>query len=344
MPLLIVRNDITTMAVDAIVNASDKSLSGGGGVDRAIHKAGGPKLTAACRALGSCRTGEALITEGYDLPAKYVIHTAGPIWRGGTRGEPSLLADCYRNSLELAVEHGCETVAFPLISAGVYRYPKDQALHVASDTIGAFLAQHDLTVYLVIFGRKPDLIDGELIRSVAAYIDDVYPGADGRQERTEAPRRRGPLEKLTHLSDACEKFSFVPAAGAAPPAESAVPDWDAILKQTDEGFSQALLRMIDEQGMSDVECYKKANIDRKLFSKIRGNPAYRPSKPTVFAFAVALELSLEETAELLQKAGFALTHSSKFDIILEYFIRYRIYDIFRINEVLFQYDLPLLGS
>ena len=351
MPFEIVRNDITKMRVDAIVNAANRSLLGGGGVDGAIHLAAGPELLAECRTLGGCETGEAKITRGYRLPAKYVIHTVGPVWRGGSHGERDLLASCYRNSLGLALAHNCESVAFPLISAGAYGYPKDQAMSVAVDTIGKFLFEHDMMVYLVVFGHTELLTSKKLFRDVQEYIDDVYAAAHVRKN---VERSR---EALWHQDeDAALDFdrqlgaaysdAFMPNSATAVPhaAEMDMPDWDTLLKQTDEGFSEALLRLIDEKGMTDAQCYKRANVDRKLFSKIRSNPAYKPSKPTVFAFAVALELSLPETESLLKKAGFALTHSSKFDIILEYCISKRCFNIFEINEVLFQFDMPLLGS
>ena len=349
MPFEIVRNDITKMKVDAIVNAANTSLLGGGGVDGAIHKAAGPGLLAECRTLGGCETGEAKITGGYRLPAKYVIHTVGPVWHGGDRGEAQLLAACYRNALALALEYGCESVAFPLISAGAYGYPKDQAMSVAMDVIGKFLFEHDMTVYLVVFGRTEFLTGKKLFRDVQEYIDDVYAQTHVRKN-VEYTRRRlwrddenaalGFDRELGEVygNSALEDSAPMPAPSAA------MPDWDRMLKQTDEGFSKALLRMIDERGMTDAQCYKRANVDRKLFSKIRSNPAFKPSKPTVFAFAVALRLSLPEAKALLNKAGFSLTHSSKFDIILEYFIKARRYDIYEINEVLFQFDMPLLGS
>lgn len=349
MPFEIVRNDITKMKVDAIVNAANTSLLGGGGVDGAIHKAAGPGLLAECRTLGGCETGEAKITGGYRLPAKYVIHTVGPVWHGGDRGEAQLLAACYRNALALALEYGCESVAFPLISAGAYGYPKDQAMSVAMDVIGKFLFEHDMTVYLVVFGRTEFLTGKKLFREVQEYIDDVYAQTHVRKN-VEYTRRRlwrddenAALVFDRELGEVYGNSALVDSAPMPAPS-AAMPDWDRMLKQTDEGFSEALLRMIDERGMTDAQCYKRANVDRKLFSKIRSNPAYKPSKPTVFAFVVALRLSLPEAKALLNKAGFSLTHSSKFDIILEYFIKARRYDIYEINEVLFQFDMPLLGS
>ena len=330
MPLHIVRNDITTMKVDAIVNAANESLLGGGGVDGAIHRAAGPELLAECRGLGGCKTGQAKITRGYRLPAKYVIHAVGPVWQGGGHGERELLAGAYRASLELALVNGCRTVAFPLISAGAYGYPKDRALKTAVDVIGDFLLVHDMTVYLVIFDRAAFSIGEKLFADIAAYIDDRY------------------VEEHTGRREEQYRRAMAFAAEAPPLCASACPSvpgsLDEALGRLDESFSQMLLRKIDEKGMTDAQCYKKANIDRKLFSKIRSDAHYRPSKPTAMAFAVALELPLDEAQELLEKAGFAFSHASKFDIIVEYFIARRNYDIFAINEALFAFDQSLLGG
>ena len=337
MPLQIVRNDITTMRVDAIVNAAKESLLGGGGVDGAIHRAAGPELLAECRTLGGCRTGEAKITQGYRLPCRYIIHTVGPVWRGGTHGEQELLASAYRSSLELAQAHQLQTVAFPLISSGAYGYPKAQALKVAVDTIGEFLFHSDMTVYLVIFDRASFELGGKLFEDIAAYIDDQYAEAHG-DGRTEEQRRA-----LFAAEAACEEEK-TECASPCRAAPQACGELEETLSKLDESFSQMLLRKIDQSGMTDAQCYKKANIDRKLFSKIRSDIHYKPSKSTAMAFAVALELPLTEARELLEKAGFAFSHASKFDIIVEYFIARGNYNIFEINEALFAFDQSLLGD
>ena len=329
MPLELIRNDITKMNVDAIVNAANSSLLGGGGVDGCIHRAAGPELLDECRTLGGCQTGDAKLTGGYRLPCKYVIHTVGPIWQGGSQGEPELLASCYRKSLTLALETGCQSVAFPLISSGVYGYPKDQALRVAVNAIGEFLLKHDMLVYLVIFDRSSYQFSSKLFSSVAEYIDDHY--ADEHADRSFEHRRLLAVQSCMPMAK-----NAMPSVGGGTPKN--------LTFELDAGFSETLLKLIDRTGKKDSDIYKKANVDRKLFSKIRNNPFYKPSKATALAFAIALELSLEETKDLISRAGFALTHSSKFDIIIEYFIVHKNYDIFQINETLFAFDQNLLGA
>ena len=336
MPIQIVRNDITKMRVDAIVNAANSSLLGGGGVDGAIHRAAGRELLEECRTLGGCPTGEARITGAYKLPCRYVIHTVGPVWHGGGYGEKRLLSACYRNSLLLAQQHGCASVAFPLIFSGAYGYPRQQAFQVAMDAIGEFLLTHDtgddMTVYIVVFGKESVAISAKLFAGIQQYIDDNYVDAhtDFRRERMRA--RQATMERF--------------AAAPEPPmmAKTCSDSLEDALAQLDESFSQMVLRKIAEKGMKNSECYKKANVDKKLFSKISNDVHYKPKKPTALAFAVALELSLAETQQLLMKAGLALSHSEKFDVIVEYFISHGQYDIFTINEALFFYDQPLLGN
>ena len=338
MPLQMIRNDITKMSVDAIVNAANTSLLGGGGVDGCIHRAAGPELLAECRTLHGCETGSAKITKGYRLPCKYVIHAVGPRWRDGRHREQELLESCYRTSLNLAKENGCQSVAFPLISSGVYGYPKDQALKVAVDTISEFLLENEMMVYIVIFDRKTYQISGKLFDDIAVYIDDRY--VEEHTDRRTEQRR---------WAEAWQEESCFEAASVSLPPKAickscSSQSLEEALGQMDESFSEMLLRKIEESGMTDAQCYKKANIDRKLFSKIRSDRFYKPSKPTVLAFALALELPLAQMQEMLGKAGFALSHSSKFDIIVEYFVERGNYNVYEINEALFAFDQSLIGA
>ena len=340
MPFTIVRQDITKMRVDAIVNAANTELQMGGGVCGAIFQAAGAeKLQEACNKVAPIQTGQAAITPGFDLPAKYVIHAAGPVhsvWHKGQSREQ--LRSAYIESMKLAVENGCESIAFPLISSGIYGYPKDEALEVARQAIEDFLQQHDLEVYLAVFDKSSFLISEALLGRVESYIDQHY--VDAHQ-----PRRR------TFL--AADEMAFsqaLPNIRAPMPAADSMPmampqkGLDELMDDLDEPFSSALLKLIDAKGKTDVEVYKRANIDRKLFNKIKNVKGYTPKKPTILALAIALELSLPEVEKLLERAGYALSHASKFDVIVEFFIVNKNYNIFELNEVLFSYDQPLLGG
>ncbi len=330
MPFKIVRNDITKMNCDAIVNAARPSLLGGGGVDGAIHKAAGKGMLAECMKLRGCKAGEAKITGGYNLPCKYVIHTVGPVYCDGKHGEEELLRSCYRNSLNLALKYNCETVAFPLISSGAYGYPKDEALRVAINEIINFLFDNEMEVFIVVFDKSSFKIAQNLSADVREYIDANYV-----EENLH--------ERLFWTTDIPLQNEYAPEC-IKEESNSTYLALGDILKTEDESFSEMLLRKIDESGMTDVQCYKKANISRKLFSKIRSDKYYRPSKVTVLSFAIALELSFDETNEMLKKAGFALSHSNKFDIIIEFFIKCGNYNIYEINEALFEFDQCLLGG
>lgn len=346
MPLYIIRQDITKLRVDAAVNAANNTLSGGGGVDGAIHSAAGPELSEACRLIGWCDTGEAKFTKGYGMPCKYIIHTVGPVWAGGNSGERGLLKACYKNCLEIARHLGCETVAFPLISAGVYGYPKAEAMRVAVETIGEFLLTGDMTVYITVLDNPALLIGRELYFELSSRIGSLYNDAELLKTAdfapSEMPSEAAKTRKKFFKAKKSEPDPGLMKTVACCPQIS--PSLEEAVAGIDESFSQMLLRKIDELGMTDAECYKKANIDRKLFSKIRSDPLYRPSKQTAIAFAIALRLSFGETEELLKKAGFALSHSNKFDIIVGYFIERGNYNIFEINEALFAFDQCLLGT
>ena len=334
MPLKIIRADITKMKCDAIVDPTDPYYSHGGGVDAQIHEAAGEELFRACLAAGELSVGHAVITPAFRLPAKHVIHTVGPRWNGGNCLEETLLTSCYTEVLKVALENGCKSLAVPLISSGAFGFPKDRVLRIAMDAIGAFLMEHEMLVYIVVYDKQATAISLKLFLDVQQYVDDAYVNRKLLRRLLREARERA---DLSVCADVC--YSITDPTEVKSDGERSI---EELLGQIDESFSEMLLRKIDESGMSDAECYKKANIDRKLFSKIRSDKEYRPSKSTVLAFAIALRLSLTETREMLAKAGFALSHSSKFDIIVEYFIVRGQYDLFAINETLLAFDQKLL--
>jgi O-acetyl-ADP-ribose deacetylase (regulator of RNase III) len=329
MPFEIVRADLTKLCVDAIVNAANSSLLGGG----AIHSAAGPELLTECKTLGGCETGHAKITKAYSLPAKYVIHTVGPVWEGGMKNEEVLLRSCYKNSLELAIKYGLNSVAFPLISSGIYGYPKEKALQVAMSVISEYLMTHELTIFLVVYDKKAFVLSEKLFSSVQEYIDDNYIEDKAIYSQSRDKEIRMLSESRIYQAEEIDSMY----------SSKSIRSLDDVMEELQETFSEHLMRQIDLKGKTDVEIYKRANVDRKLFSKIRNDKYYKPSKSTVIAFSVALELNLDESKDLLQKAGFALSRSSKFDLIIEYFISEENYNIYEINEALFAFEQTLLG-
>lgn len=329
MPFEIVRNDIVNMKVDAIVNTANPRPIIGAGTDKAVHDKAGARLLLARKEIGNIAVGEAAITPAFDLDANYVIHTAGPIWKDGRSGEEELLAYCFRNSLGIAKKKACESIAFPLISTGSYGFPKPLALQIAVREISSFLMENEMQVYLIVFEKQSFELSEKLFKSVSSYIDANYVSDKMNLEYgTSKLRRRDYEEMLLHESS----YEIT----------SKMPNLDGMLNNLDRGFSETLLDLIDKTGKKDSEIYKKANVDRKLFSKIRNNVNYKPSKATALAFAIALELDLDETSDLLSRAGYALSQSSKFDVIVRYFIENKKYDIFELNSVLFEFDQPLI--
>ncbi len=355
MPFKIVRNDITKMQADAIVNAANPEPVVGYGVDAGIHLKAGKQLRKAREQIGSIAVGHAAITPAFALDAKYVIHAVGPAWQGGGYHEEALLYQCYRSALELALQYHCESIAFPLLSAGNYGFPKDLALQTAVRAFSCFLMEHDMQITLVVFTNDAFTLSEKLFHDVASYIDENYISEKlkeeygiGNKRYPVFPRIRRKLSAQRYLHEEKEILDAAPLC-APLAAENAMPltqskSLEMLLEETDAGFSETLLQLIDRTGKKDSEIYKKANIDRKLFSKIRNNKAYKPSKSTALAFAIALELDLEETKDFIARAGFALSHSSKFDIIVEYFILHGNYNVFELNEVLFAFDQPLIGA
>lgn len=346
MPLQIVRRDITKMKVDAIVNTTNEKMIGLSGVDLAVHTAAGRELDEYCSSLTPLGLGMAKITPGFSLPAKYVIHTSGPVWHGGLQGESIILKSCYTESLKLAVENGCESVAFPLISSGAYGYPKDKVLKFAIEVITDFLFEYELTVYLCVFDRTSYEFSKELFNDIADYIGED--AQDKIPDLIESLPFCSCCECLNHIEETekSEPIEYTISAAPSPKAvgSSESDSLEEYMKSMDKPFAYKLFDLIDKSGMTDVECYKKANVDKKTFSKIKCNPqTYKPSKQTAVAFAIALQLNLDETQALLASAGLTLSLSFTFDKIIRYFISKGIYDIFVINEALFEFDQVLLG-
>ena len=340
MPFSIVRNDIACVNANVLVNAANERLAAGGGVCGAIFAgAGRSKMTTACALIGHCPTGSAVTTPGFDLPCRWVVHAVGPIWRGGTHGERELLRSCYRSVFAEVARLGATSVAFPLISAGIFGYPVREALDVARAETSAFLDDHpDVEVTLVVFTSDVVAQGVALLGELREYVDDAYvDNSPHLYDRSVELRELGSPEAWPL---AAEQPASVPAPGGpVPPDELA-----ERLAHLDTSFSEALLALIDERGLTDSQVYRRANLSRQLFSKIRSKPDYRPSKPTAVALALALGLTLPQTQELLAHAGLTLSRSSKFDVIVEFYLARGVHDVMTVNEALFAFDQPLLGS
>ena len=280
MPLEIVRNDITKMKVDAIVNPANTWTENGWWCMWCYISCGGCReLQEACDKIGGCKAGEAVMTDGFKLDAKFIIHTPGPIWQGGSNQEAALLKESYNNSLELAKNHQCESVAFPLISTGIYGYPKEEALQIAVSTISSFLLNHDMLVYLVVFDKKSFGLSKKLFTLIHQYIDEHY------VEEVESTFNRIRREEQ-YVMDQLQEAEFHQQDMYEEANDSLV----TMLNQLDESFSERLLRLIDEKGMTDVETYKRANIDRRLFSKIRNGVDYISNEENRHCFCYCFKI------------------------------------------------------
>ena len=347
MPFEILRNDIVNMQTDAIVNTANPRAVVGSGVDSAIHAAAGPELLAARQAAGPLRPGQSIITPGFRLDAKYVIHTVGPVWRGGWFGEEKILRSCYDSALRLAADHGCRSVAFPLISAGNYGFPREPAFQIALSAFRDFLKDHEMRICLVVFEDESFSLSKKLVQNVSVYIDRHYVEQKLREEYTqyrEAPQR---LRRDYDMEECAARPMAAPSRTSLPDARPHKPLFSQkslkqLLRETDAGFTDTLLKLIDRSGKKDSEIYKRAGLSKQHFSKIRNNPDYKPTKPTAIALALALELDLDQTRDLIGRAGYALTTSSKFDVIIMYFIEQRNYNIVQINLTLYEFDQSLL--
>ena len=346
MPFLMIRNDITKVTADAIVNPANRKLLQGSGTSRAIYQAAGEQeLTAACEAIGYCEPGRAVCTPAFGLPAKYIFHAVCPAWHGGGFGEAEQLAGAYHSALELAAEYHCESVAFPLLSSGNYGYPKEQAFRIAVDTITQYVMEHDLTVYLVLYDQHSLAVSRKLFASVEEYIDDHYVAQNDESYQFDRRRRESAERRRWRLG---EEAAPMLETAAAPPPPAAAPrtarSLESLMDNLGESFTTRLLRLIDERGLKDSTVYKQSNISRQHFSKIQCNRDYNPKKKTVLAFAVGLHLSEDETIDLLKSAGYAFSDGSKRDWIVRYCLEHKIYNINQVNTLLFEYDQEQLGA
>ena len=322
MPLKIVRNNIVDMKVEAIVNTANPHPLIGSGVDAAIYAKAGKNLLKEREKIGEIPFGEARITPAFNLEAKYVIHAVTPHWQGGKKKELQILRQTYQNALNLSLKYHIQSIAFPLLASGNMGYPKGKALETAISVLSSFLMEHDMMIYLVVYDRKSYELSSNLFSSVQSFIDENYV-----EEQEEYGSRCRMADQLSCYGPVMEKPKSL----------------EELVEELDEDFSQCVMRYIKQKDYTFPEVYKRANIDRKLFSKIKNKKGYQPGKNTAIAIAIGLQLNLENTKDLLSKAGFALSHSSKSDVIIEYFIEQGNYDIHKINEVLFEFDQPTLG-
>ena len=335
MPLQIIRNDITKVKADAIVNTANPDPVIGGGTDRAIYDAAGSeKLLKERQKIGSIARGEVAATPAFDLNAKYILHTVGPSWIDGNHGEFETLRACYRKSLELSAEMECKSIAFPLIATGVYRFPKDEALSIALGEFNEFLLREpDMTIILVVFDKKSFVLSAERFGDLQAFIDENYVGAQVKEEYRGRDNTRLFEERYGLRTEKEEDKAKLSASTGS---------LDDILKDGGQTFQQRLLELIDQAGIKDSAFYQKAGITKQVFSTIRSNVDYQPKKETAIASALALELDMEGAEDLLKRAGYAFSSSSRFDLIIKYCIDHKLYGIMDVNEALFKYDQKLL--
>lgn len=360
MPFKIVRNDITKMQVDAIVNTANSLPIYSDGTDSAVYEAAGvEKLLAERRKIGELEEGQAAITPGFRLPAKYIIHAVSPLYIDGESGEEELLRSCYRKSLKLACEKGCKSIAFPLIGTGSFGYPKEEGMRIALDEINAFLMKQEMHIYLVVFDTEATRLGRNVYPDLEEYIDKHYVEVQKKKEYwfplqatvSAAPKRRESNSSSVFLreeEELCEMAVAAPQMGDAcreePDEEELFEEresaLDERLKHLTDTFQEYLMYLIESKGLSNADVYKRAYLTKQLFSKIKLNPDYHPDKGTALRLCVGAQLNLDETKDLLARAGYALSPCDKRDVIFSFFIEQEIYDMLDIDIALEEYGLP----
>ena len=348
MPFKIIRDDITKVKADAIVNPVNPEVCIGGGVESAIYEAAGKeKLLEARKELGRLQPGKVGVTEAFNLDAKYIVHVSGLYWKGGNSFEARCLKECYEKALKAALDKGCKSIAFPLLATGTYGFPKDIGLDVAVSTFTEFLEEYEMDITLVVFGNDAVNVSGKLVDEVRSFVDDKYVKEaleaeykkDRNIERYALPNERFHLllkeETYDVLDNACTKETF-----SAEPSGSL----EAALKNIyKESFEKHLQQLINKKGLRNSEVYAAANISKQYFSKLLKGQV-KPSKDKMLALAVGLRLNMDETADFLRIGGYALSPISQTDTVVEYFIRKQEYNVLKINIVLFDYGLEPLSN
>ena len=339
MPFQIIRQDITKMKVDAIVNPANPLPGFGEGIDSAVYAAAGNQLLEKRLELGVIEAGNSFLTPGYELPAKYIIHTVGTFWQGGGEGEEKILRACYQSTFFIAKENKVESLAIPLLASGSYGFPKGIALRTALSEIEVFLLNTDMQIYLLVFDEQSYRLSNELYGDIDSYINERYVEEKNLEEYPSRKRSR----RESSLDQCCQEYrdeyrEIVPEFTC-----SSSRSLDEVIGNLEKTFMEMVFTYADQKNITDAEIWRRANLDKRAFSKLKCGKTKNPSKTTALALAIALELNLDDTKDLLSRAGLALSRCSKQDLIVQYFIEHKVFDVLEINTVLFDHNEAPLG-
>lgn len=328
MAFRIIREDITRVKADAIVNTANPHPVIGGGTDTAIYEAAGKEqLLNARKVIGEIEPGEAIETPAFNLNAKYIIHTVTPIWRGGNNNEFDTLKNAYKNSMELAKKLHCKSIAFPLMATGSNGFPKDKALQIALSTIQEFLIDNEMKVILVVFDQKAFVLSGKLTNKIKAYIDENYVGQANEREY----KYRNRFHSTARYNEIEEEYDGAVCFSQ----EETVKLASIAIEPIDKTFQEKLFEIIDARGLQGKDVYKNY-ISKQVYSKLQSDKHYQPSKTTALALCLSLHLNVDKTEELLKSAGYVLSPSSLSDMIIKACIVNKEYNLVIIDTYLFE--------